>query len=96
MSCCQCGCDDNRDYWFRLRRRHRFRPIFPRVIQGTVIIPQTAIPVQIVFGGQTGFATTGGASLLQSISLSPQTVVAGGAIPFGTNVINGTGAFNGF
>lgn len=108
MSCCKnrnrndnC-CEDDRDYWFRLGRsccqgfrdNNCCRPAFPRVIQGTVIIPQTSIPIQIVLGAQSGFDTTGGASLLQSISLTPQTIAAGAAIPFGTNF--GNGVFTGF
>lgn len=107
MSCCKirnkndCCCEDDRDYWFRLGRSccsgfrdNWCRPAFPRVIQGTVIIPQTSIPVQIVLGTGGGFGTTGGASLLQSISLTPQTLGTGAAIPFGTNF--GNGVFTGF
>lgn len=106
MSCCKYRdrdydrCYDDRDYWFKVgrdcdsyHRRCPFRPIFPRVLQANLIIPQTSIPIQIVVGGQTGLL--GGTSILQSISLMPQTVESGAAVPFTTNFATG-GVFTGF
>lgn len=109
---CECECNDrwecDRDYWFRSdpyyhQRCGNFGPTFPRVLQGTLIIPQTAIPIRIVltspFGaGVTPFigANTANtqASILQSISLSPQTIAGGAAVPFDTNLIaSGNGVF---
>lgn len=97
-------CNDDSDCWFKVgrdcdcdwddRRRH-CRPIFPRVITGNLIIPQTSIPIQIVVGGGAGL-TAGGASILQSISLTPQAAAAGTAIPFATNFAAGNGMFTGF
>lgn len=95
-------CDDDPDYWFRLGRdcdcddrRCHCRPVFPRVISANLIIPQTTIPIQIVLGGGAGL-TAGGASILQSISLTPQTTAAGMTIPFNTNLAAGNGIFTGF
>lgn len=95
---CDCDRDRDRDYWFRTDPfcNPRYRPIFPRVIQGNVIIPQTNIPIRIIlspFGTTQGFGTTSQASILQSISVSPQTIATGGAVPFDTNLIGGNGFF---
>ena len=110
MSCCRTSkcrhndedrCDCDRDYWFRTRPccNPECRPVFPRVIQGNVIIPQTNIPIRIIlspFGTTQAFGGASQASILQSISVSPQTIATGGAIPFDTNLIGGNGFFSGF
>lgn len=109
MSCCKSckcrhdddRCDCDRDYWFRTDPfcNSRCRPVFPRVLQGNVIIPQTNIPIRIVlspFGGVQPFGAASQASILQSISVTPQTIATGGAIPFDTNLIGGNGFFSGF
>lgn len=86
----------------RLRHHHRF----PRVVFGTAVIPQTSIPFRLVltdpddlFTGAAGLTTAGftSPSVLQAISTSAQTVAAGGAVPFGTNLmVPGSGFFAGF
>ena len=73
------------DCYSRSRCCHNNRPIFPRVVQANLIIPQTVIPVTIVL------------SPLGTPVTTPTTAVGiGTTVPLSTNLVLGNGIVPGF
>jgi hypothetical protein len=95
----RCGCD--RDYWFRTehdcpsrRRNCGNTPIFPRVLQANLVIPQTVIPIRIIVSPVTGLGGVA-APLVQTVTAA-QNITFGGTAPFDANLLAGNGVFTGF
>jgi|GEM_PF-3440399 len=95
----RCCCE--RDYWFRTeyecpsRRRHCSNtPIFPRVLQANLIIPQTVIPIRIIVSPATPFGGVA-APIVQTVAAA-QNITFGGTLPLDPNLLAGNGAFTGF
>lgn len=101
----QCRQEDisncRRDYWFSTDDDHdsksrdcRIRPIFPRVLQANLIIPQTIIPIRIVFSPLTttnlGFGTA-----VPTVLQTAQNIGLDATNLFDTNLIAGNGIIPG-
>jgi len=106
---CNCGCNCERqgDCWFNCEPKcpRPFppcinRPIFPTVLQASLIIPQTVIPIRIVVNPTpTPFVSPIVSPLISPIAspiFAQQNGAFGAAVPFDPNLLAGNGIYTGF